>query len=159
MAVAAAGRPAAPRALRIIQGQGVRADGTPTDSGGRAIEEGVAFTRRAPSKPDHLSDDASWLWDQVVDQLESVGLLKPIDGPALEIVCETFARWRDAVRMRKDQGTLATNSQGRVTAPWVGIEERASKEFRSWCAEFGFTPAAEKNLPGGHDGQSDDNPF
>lgn len=103
------------------------------------------------------------MWDQVVKQMTSIGLLKPLDGPGLEVACETFARWRDAVRMRKEHGPLAENSQGRVAAPWVGIEERASREFRLWCAEFGFTPAAEKALAGevagGGPDAAGDNPF
>jgi len=92
--------------------------------------------------------------------MESIGLLKPIDGPSLEVMCETFARWRDAVRQRQQHGALGKNSQGVVAAPWVGIEERASKEFRAWCAEYGITPAAEKNIKqesGAADGG--ENPF
>lgn len=150
-----------PAALRLINGRGVRKDGLETDSGGRPIDPGPAFVRADPAKPSNLSEDASWLWDQVVEHMRTVGLLKPLDAPALEVACETFARWREAVRFRKDRALLAKNSQGLVTAPWIGIEERASKDFRAWCAEFGFTPAAERNLasreavPG--DGES--NPF
>ena len=59
-----------------------------------------------------------------------------------------FARWREAVRMRRASGLLAENSQGRVTAPWIAIEKTSANEFRQWCAEFGFTPAAEKALAG-----------
>lgn len=87
-------------------------------------------------------------------------MLKPIDGPSLEVMCQTFARWRDAVRQREERGALNENSQGVVTAPWVGIEERASKEFRAWCAEYGITPAAEKNLRAESGSNDDDgNPF
>src|SRR5690606_12634497 len=130
------------------------------DSGGREIEPEVKFVREAPTKPAHLSADAEWLWDRVVEQMTTVGVLKPLDGAALEAACETFARWREAVRFRHDHGLLGKNSQGTVAAPWIGIEERASKEFRAWCAEFGITPAAERHLraeSGGAD--ADGNPF
>ena len=140
-----AGRKAAPRALRIVTG-GTTKDGRPTDSGGRPIEDALPFVREAPSKPASLSEDAGWLWDRVVEQMVTFGVLKPLDGPALEVACETFARWREAVRFRQANGLLGKNSQGVVAAPWTGIEERASKDFRAWCAEFGITPAAEKNL-------------
>lgn len=145
--------PAHPK-LKLLTG---RSEGT--DSGGRKVEPEIPFDRGRPEKPAELSPDADWLWDQVIAQLDTVGLLKPLDAPALEVACETFARWREAVRMRRGDGLLAENSQGRVSAPWIGIEERASKEFRSWCAEFGFTPAAEKNLPGGDGNDHDENPF
>src|SRR5690606_5532312 len=120
----------------------------------------VAFTRELPSKPAVLSADAEGLWDQVLEQMKTVGVLKPLDAASLEIACETFARWREAVRWRKDHALLAKNSQGTVAAPWIGIEERASKDFRAWAAEFGFTPASEKNLVNG-DGKDggEDNPF
>lgn len=127
--------------LRLLNGRGPG-----KDSAGRKVAEPLPIDRAQPVKPDGLSADAGWLWDQVLAQYSSVGLLKPLDASSLEVACETFARWREAVRQRKLHGMLGKNSQGVVTAPWVGIEERASKDFRSWCAEFGFTPAAEKNL-------------
>lgn len=138
---AAAGRKAQHPSLKLLNG---RSEGT--DSAGRKVEPTPDFARKLPAKPAGLSGDADWLWDQVIDQMKTVGVLKPLDAAGLEVACETFARWREAVRQRQEFGHLASNSQGRVAAPWIGIEERASRDFRTWCAEFGFTPAAEKNL-------------
>lgn len=156
-------RKAAPAQLRVIQGRGTRKDGRETDSGGRPIEQGPNFVRSAPGKPDDLSPDAAVLWDLVVAQMTTLGLLKPLDGPALQVACENYARWKEAVRFRQAHALLAKNSQGTVAAPWIGIEERASREFRAWAAEFGFTPAAEKALAGevgnGSIGGGGDNPF
>lgn len=144
------GRKAKPRALKIVEG----------NPGRRPIEEEVNFNRGIPTKPAELSPDASWLWDEIMQQMQGVGLLKPVDASSLEVVCETFARWREAVRMRRGDGMLSENSQGRVTAPWIGIEERAGKEFRAWCSEFGLTPAAEKNVSGADEaGAGAQNPF
>lgn len=155
MARTASQSPAAtPRGLRLVQG---RSPGK--DSGGRPVEPEVPFTREPPAKPDHLDDDGSWLWDEVIEHMTGVGLLKPLDAASLEAVCETFSRWREAVRMRKEQGLLHTNSQGRTAAPWVGIEERAGREFRAWCAEYGMTPAAEKHLASDNESSGDENPF
>lgn len=154
---AAAGRKAAPPGLRLLQGKG-----NGRDSGNRKVEEPLKFDRTAQlEKPADMSPDAEWLWDRVIDQVGGMGLLKPIDAASLEVMCETFARWREAVRRRKEVGLLGRNAQGIVTAPWIGIEERASKEFRSWCAEYGITPAAEKNLAGagGGNGDDQDNPY
>lgn len=142
--------------LKLLDGR------TPTtDSGGRPVAPPPPFTRGLPVKPEDLSEDAAWLWDQVIAQLQSTGILKPIDAPALEVICETFARWREAKRFRQERALLGHNSQGIVAAPWIGIEERASREFRAWCAEFGFTPAAENNLTEGATtgGGGDANPF
>jgi P27 family predicted phage terminase small subunit len=142
---AARGRPAKPRGLKILEG-GQNKMGEPIDSKGRAIKPGVNFGRGLPTKPEGLTEDAEYLWDLIIEQLETVGVLKPLDAASMEMLCETFSRWRYAVKQRRMYGALGKNSQGVVTAPWVGIEERASKEFRGWCAEFGLTPASEKNL-------------
>lgn len=138
---AAAGRKAAPPALRVLKG-----NGEDRDIAGRKVDAPPPFARELPLKPDQLSPDAEWFWDQVIEQMKTVGVLKPLDAAGLEVASETFARWREAVRFRQEHALLAKNSQGTVAAPWIGIEERAGRDFRAWCAEFGFTPAAEKNL-------------
>ena len=162
------GRKPLPANVRLLNG---KSEGH--DIAGRKVEEPPPFARQPPPKPEGMSPDASRMWDLMVEQMQSVQILKPLDGPGLEVACETYARWKEAVRMRQavpkpvenwkpdpsskvptdlqerpmtDGGLLATNSQGRVTAPWIGIEERAARDFRAWCAEFGLSPAAEKNL-------------
>lgn len=155
-AAANAGRKAAHPNLKLLKGR--TAD---TDSGGRKVEPALDLKRGIPTKPEALSPDAAWLWDQVIDQLRDTGLLKPLDAASLEVACETFARYREAVRFRQEHALLGKNSQGTIAAPWIGIEERASKDFRAWCAEFGFTPASEKNLSTTSGGESGggSNPF
>lgn len=160
VATANAGGPKIPNHLRILNGRDDRKDGIPTDSGGRPIVSGPDFKRNAPSKPEGLTDAASWLWDQVVEQMGSIGMLKPLDGPALKMACETYSRWEQAKDMRLDLGPTMQTASGERAGPWVGIEERAGKEFRAWCAEFGFTPAAERNLVSQNEAAGDDNnPF
>jgi P27 family predicted phage terminase small subunit len=156
-ATASNGRKAAPRNLRLLNGT---APGK--DSGGRVVEPEVPFVRGPLIKPEVLSYDASWLWDLVIEQMETIGLLKPLDAASLEIACETFAMWRDAVRTRRTHGSLHKSPQGVLKAPWVTIEREFGSEFRSWCAEYGLTPAAESKLSSGAgDGKKDllSNPF
>ena len=148
-----AGRKSAPVSLKLLEG---RSPGR--DSGGRLVAPPPNFRRIPPEKPDTLSPDASTVWDIIVRDLSSQNLLKPMDGPALEMGCETYARWKAAVRMRQaqsheDSGILSVAAhQGspdrvaKVAAPWIGIEERASKDFRAWCAEFGLSVAAEAKI-------------
>lgn len=113
---------------------------------GPAVGPLASTTAGAPIKPDGLSADASEMWDLVVSQMASTGLLRPLSGPALEVACETFAQWREAVRLRRERGLTAVGSQGVGVGPWVRIEQQAGKEFRGWCAEYGITPAAERKL-------------
>lgn len=157
---AAAGRKGAPPVLKLIEGKGLGRDGRERDRNGRPIEPTPTFKREAPPKPAEMSPDAEDLWDRVVEQMMTIGLLKPLDAAALEAMCETFARYREAVRFRREHGQLAKNSQGTVVAPWIKVEEQASKDFRAWCSEFGITPAAERHLIAqGEEQAASDNPY
>lgn len=152
------GRKPRPHGLRVVEGKG---DGV--DSGGRKINPPPAFIRIPPERPDYLSPIAADLWDRIVEQLPKLGLLKELDGPSLEVLCETYARWRDAVGKRHKFGYLVKREgYGHTIAPWLRVEAQASKEFRSWCSEYGLTPSAEMRLAGPTQGTGDpnvDNPF
>lgn len=100
------------------------------------------------------------MWDQVIEQLKTHGILKPLDTYALQMACESYQMWRDAVEWRHEHGVLGKNSQGVVVAAHIRVEVEAGKQYRAWAAEFGFTPASEKNLSdGGGSGGANDNPF
>lgn len=149
------GRKAAHPNLKLVKGRTAT-----TDSGGRPVAPALNLYRANPPKPDFLSDHASTMWDEIIKQLETTGILKPLDTYALQMACESYAMWRDAVDWRHEHGVLGKNSQGVVVAAHVRVEVEAGKQFRAWCAEFGFTPAAEKNLgEGGGGGAGGDNPF
>lgn len=141
MATAGTGRKSRPLALKLIQG---RAPGR--DSGGRLVGSTPQFRRITPTKPDEMTSDASALWDEIVAELPRLELLKPLDGPALQMLCEEYSTWCVARRMTRELGLTHSTSQGVGAAPWVGIAERSSRNYRAWCAEFGLTPAAEMKL-------------
>lgn len=146
------GRKSQPAALKLLNG---RAPGK--DSAGRPVKQPPGFKRIAPTKPAHLTPMASQMWDLLVEELMKLDLLKQIDGPMLMIACETYSRWLDAKRMRVEAknervtmeryGLLGRNAAGAyVVAPWVLVEERAGREFRAFCSEFGLSPSAEMRL-------------
>jgi P27 family predicted phage terminase small subunit len=146
VAGANAGRKSTPPALRIVGGRGPG-----RDSGGRKVPDAPAFARAVPTKPSDLTPVAAGMWDAIVAELPALQLLKPLDGFALQVGCETFSRWHAAKSARiavggNGQGLLAKTSQGMGVSPLVRVEAEASKDFRAWCAEFGLTPAAEVKL-------------
>jgi P27 family predicted phage terminase small subunit len=150
------GRKMVPRELKLLT-----SNSPGRDAGNRLIPPPVPLPRGPLVKPDYLSEDASWMWDRVVEQMESVGLLKPLDAPALEAACENFATFREAVRWRHQHGLVNKGPQGVTVAAWVKAQLDSSREFRTWCAEFGMTPAAVHHLAaesGASDGPGD-NPF
>jgi len=151
-----AGRKAAPAGLKLLEGRG-----RGKDSGGREVVPSPTFKRLPPEKPEDLSDEAEALWEEFVAELQRLQLLKPLDGPALQVAVEAFARWKDASRQLAAEGLTYVAPSGLVKVhPLVGIVERASAEFRAWCAEFGLSPAAERKLsaPAGDD-DGEENPF
>lgn len=135
-----------PVTLKLLEGRGRGRDGIARDSGGRKIPNTPIFRRTPPVKPTDLSADAAEIWDVFVSELSRVEVLRPLDGPALRVACETYGRWRQAQRLRVEKGILSRNSQGVVRAPWLSVEAEAGREFRAWCAEFGLTPSAEGRL-------------
>ena len=157
MAAAASGRTSKPTHLKLLEGRG-----NGRDSGGRKVPEPPPFERAVPVKPDDLSDVASAMWDSIVAVLPGMDLLKPLDGFALQVGCETFSRWHAAKTLRlsrNESGLLAKTSQGVGVSPLVRVETEASREFRAWCAEFGLTPAAEVKLAAAAEGGSDGDLF
>lgn len=137
------GRRSRPHNLQLLEGRG-----NGKDAAGRPIPEPPPFTREAPECPEHLTGYARELWERIVPQLDNLKLLKDLDGPSLEMACETYAMWREAVDKRKSIGMIGKGAiKGTVViAPWVRIEISAGKEFRSWCREYGLTPSAEMSL-------------
>lgn len=138
------GRKSKPPHLKLLDGRG-----NGRDSGGRKVADPPKFDRALPVKPEDLSPAAEKMWDLIIEELPKADLLKPLDAFALQVGCETFARWYEAKRLRLLQpnfGLLAKTSQGMGVSPLVRVESEASREFRAWCSEFGLTPAAEVKL-------------
>lgn len=150
-----------PRGLKIVKGRGEGKDGKQRDQGGRVIPDTPNFRREAPNKPIDLEGYASFAWDLIVAELGRLDILKQVDALALEIACETYAMWKDAVDNRHRLKSLSKTSQGVGVAPWVKIELEAARAFRGWCNEFGITPSAEMKLggQGANEGEAGANPF
>lgn len=146
-----------PAVLKLVEG---RAPGR--DSGGRPVKDVPGFKRLPPEAPEWMPDEAKAEWKRVVDELSRLEILKPIDRAALAAYCLTWDRLVSAQRELNLNGSvLGENSQGVVRHPAVAVIEAASKELRSWAAEFGLTPSAESRLAKteGNHGEGDDNPF
>ncbi|GAA4100869.1 phage terminase small subunit P27 family [Nonomuraea soli] len=150
------GRKPAPAGLKLVEGRG-----NGKDSGGREVVPPPAFRRLPPERPADLSETAATIWDEFVLELQRLQLLKPVDGPALQMACEAYARWCEGRQLLAAEGMTYLAPSGLTKVhPMVGVVERASAEFRAWCAEFGLTPAAEAKLvsPAGDDDGAE-NPF
>ncbi|MCK2214278.1 phage terminase small subunit P27 family [Actinomadura sp. ATCC 31491] len=150
-----AGRKPTPAGLKLVEGRGKG-----TDSGGRPVKAPPAFRRLPPERPAELSEVAGELWEEFVAELQRLQLLAPVHGPALQLACEAYARWSEARAQLAAEGLTYTSQGGLVKLnPLVGVVERASAEFRAWCAEFGLSPAAEHKLSSPETDPGEENPF
>ena len=88
-------------------------------------EDGGGGAEQAPG----LEPEAERLWDAVVPELERLRLLSRLDGVTLEILCRTYALWRQhdgstgypalttvLAKLARDVG-LAPAARQRMTAP------------------------------------------
>ena len=128
----------------------------------RAAEEAIPARPLRPTPPEYLSPYARECWDRLVPELEHLGLLTVLDGPALEFAVDTYAAARyalDEMRARKSDGTpdrrtkrLEVTDVDRSHAgnskrsPAFAAYMQASREFRAWCIEFGLSPSARASL-------------
>lgn len=142
------GRKPKPTVVKLLQG----------NPGGRRLnDEEPEAPAVEPTKPAHLSPEASEHWDYIVPQLASMGLLAQVDATALELYCETYGTWRRAQDERRERGTdyVMTASGTESIAPWVRLARDSLQAMRQLLAEFGMTPSARSRIRVGK--PSDDN--
>ena len=101
--------------------------------------------------PDHLTDMAKKAWEMFGAELESAGVGTALDATALELLCTSYALYRDAAEQVAQHGPcwVKTNGDGLPSikfSPHSGILERERKTIRALLAEFGMTPSSRTGL-------------
>lgn len=170
------GRKPTPTFLKIVRG----------NPGKRPLPENEPRPkkiRKLPSAPEHISDGAKAVWDNVVKELDDISILTSIDIFAVEILCEALADHRAAGEQieaakaeyeaaKADKVDCDWSADGRYyrtrnqsggfmwrAHPAVGLRSDADRRMRAWCAEFGLTPSARTRLvvgTGGSQAQDDE---
>lgn len=107
-------------------------------------------TTGEPARPAGLSAAARALWAELVPALVASGVAGAIDAPALEAMCEAFAEYRAARKIRAR--SLAEKRQRQM------LVNGALREWRALAARFGLTPADRAKLEVEQDGETA-NPF
>ncbi len=117
-----------------------------------------------PTCPSWLDDYAKTAWKRLIPQLDRMGVLTKIDGHALTILCQTWARWRKAEEFIQQHGETypVKDENGNVRYlkkfPQVSIAESCAKTLSRFMQEFGLTPSARTRLaaPQPQDSVNDD---
>jgi phage terminase small subunit len=97
-----------------------------------------------PKKPRGLPREGSKLWDKVVPELTSIGVVARIDSTCLAEMCRWYARYREMV----DKPELDYRMLVLATMAW--------KQFSQLAKRFGLTPADRATLKTGGTAADDD---
>jgi P27 family predicted phage terminase small subunit len=99
-----------------------------------------------PAPPDYLNSEAIKQWEKYAPDLEQVGLLTKIDGPALGILCDLYAEIKKASAKIKKEGAVIKTLYGPKRNPWVDILNKARELAMKMQSEFGMTPSSRSRV-------------
>jgi P27 family predicted phage terminase small subunit len=126
-----------PTALKLLRG----------NPGKRAINQDEPQPEAGADMPEGLSDGASKHWPVVAKQLEDARVLTKLDGAALALYCETWARWADANEKVIKLGAVVKSPSGfPIQSPYLAIANKAHDQLVKLLIEFGMTPAARTKV-------------
>lgn len=106
----------------------------------------VVGGRSRPPMPHGLTPRMQTAWRTVVEDLEHASILDRADWAVIEAFSVAVGRAREARAIVNREGILASNSQGRVAHPALGIEERAWKEVRQLAEQLPLSPWGRARL-------------
>lgn len=152
----------APQSADVIEMSGNRGKLSAAEIEARREAE-IKATPLRSEPPAGLSKYALEAWKELEPELQRLKLLSVLDSPSFFLACESYAIARaalEAMRPRRKDGeidkrapnTLALievdHAHGGQTrkVPAVTVFFQASREFRSWCAEFGISPSSRLKL-------------
>ena len=106
-------------------------------------EEEAPYTQGEIEKPEDMSPAASLYWDKMIVRLEKSETLCELDEMSLEILCETYAAWKN-LRAQIGNERFVTDMFGDITgdSPAQKLLKDYEKRLTGWLTEFGMTPAS-----------------
>ena len=105
-----------------------------------------------PRCPKWLDDEAKIVWGQVIEHLQTMGVLAKSDGIALARYCRLFVRWKRCAAFIQQYGESypMKDKLGNVVSfaphPQVNILNKLSGDLLRLEHEFGLTPSARARI-------------
>lgn len=97
--------------------------------------------------PTWLSAQAAEHWPVVYKQLNDAGVITSMDGPALALYCEAFARWKYANDQVAKFGPVVKAPSGfPVQSPYLAIANKSWMQMMRMLIEFGMTPSSRTRV-------------
>lgn len=133
-----------PTALKVLEGE--RGHRTKKELARRDNEPKPRPIR--PEMPDYLDAEGRRRWNELVDELESVGVLTIVDRDVLGGYCDAYATFVGASKKLEADGwvKVAPTSGYEMPSPWVAIRNRALDDMRRFGAELGIGAASRSRI-------------
>ena len=105
---------------------------------------------KIPPCPRHVKGEARKEWKRICELLNDCQMIAEVDRGALSMLCTAWGRYVNAEEMIEKASEQAPGSFGlfvkspngmAIQSPWLSVSNRAMEMYRTWCAEFGITPA------------------
>lgn len=101
----------------------------------------------APKKPAWLKDKAARAWKDFGRELEPLGLLTTIDGPAFAMLCLHYSLAAEAYKEIQTNGIYDIDEHGcQRKSPLLQVLRDQSAAFKTYAVQFGLTPASRGGL-------------
>ncbi len=102
---------------------------------------------RLPACPAHLQGEGRKEWARMGRKLREHGLITDLDGGALALYCQAWARWIEAERQLMKYGTVVKSPSGYpMQSPYLAIANKAMDQMLRVLVEFGMSPSARSRV-------------
>jgi len=100
-----------------------------------------------PDPPDGMTKDARSAWLIFAKQLAGMRVMTKADTAALQMLCESWVRWKDATADVAKNGFMVKSPNGYpLQNPMLAVANKAQDQCLKLLAEFGLTPSARSRI-------------
>ncbi len=98
--------------------------------------------------PSDIEKEAKAYIEDVLDMLESNGVIENVDNAALTMLARNYSMFIKANKQLEKEGLTVTSDRGNIAAhPAIKIAKDAQTQAMKVMAEFGLTAKARTKLP------------
>lgn len=98
--------------------------------------------------PEDIEQGAKDYMKNVIDMLESNGVMETVDTAALTMLARNYSIFIKASKQLEEEGLTVTSDRGNITAhPAIKIANDAQTKAMKIMTEFGLTAKARTKLP------------
>ncbi|NRF91543.1 phage terminase small subunit P27 family [Paenibacillus frigoriresistens] len=155
-----AGRPKQPAAAHVANGNKSMLSKAEIEAR-QVAEDAIKPASDNVVCPTWLDAVGKKMWHSIMDELSAVDLITNVDVYALALACDAYSKYVKSSKDIKKDGLVlehknAIGAVNKVANPSVAIAQKYATQFKSYCSEFGLSPAARARLARPKDDDEDD---